>query len=68
MPSLVNFETRDIHLLLDFSLEELKKIETALNNCEITAIRPKEKEASKYLKDEFYPYIAEMIERFTNEG
>lgn len=68
MPELANFEVRDVHLLIDFSLEELKKVEKALNTCELTAIRPEEKEAANYLQNEFYPYIAELIKRFTNEG
>ena len=62
MPSLINIVPKDLYFIVEFRLEELKKIKTALDNCTMASDSPEEKDAIEYTSKEFYSFICDLIE------
>jgi uncharacterized protein YdhG (YjbR/CyaY superfamily) len=60
---IVNVEPRDVHLIIDLSLQEAERI---LDVIEISTINfteePKLKEAISYYKDTFFKQLNELVE------
>jgi len=56
---MVGVEKRDIYFLMEFSLEDIKKLLIALNHCQIDYDSSDEEinEAVNFLKGKFHPYF-----------
>jgi thiazole synthase ThiGH ThiG subunit len=66
---IIKIEPKDVWVTIDFSLKELEKLLKALDHTEVNYDHKsllKEdiqiKEAAKYLVDEFYPSIKEVVD------
>ena len=69
MPKVTNFEHKDIHLTVDFSLEEIKYLQQIFDHCSVEYDGEKEPEmklADSYLQDVLYPFIEQIVEKFSS--
>lgn len=70
MPSVVNVQPRDIYVLIEFSLGEIKKIVKMMDLIQLNydGTKKEDVEAQKYLIDEFYPFFKQMKKDLLNES
>ncbi len=63
MPGFLSIQNRDIYSLVEFSLEEVRKLNKAMNLMEIKfdGTKEEEKEAEKYFTKEFFPFFQELL-------
>jgi hypothetical protein len=68
MPKVIDIRPKDIHILMEMSLEELRMIYTAMNLATISYDGKAEKEvqATVYFKSQFYDFVEQTIERIEN--
>jgi len=62
MPRIVNIVPKDIYLLIEFRLDEFKKIKLAMDRSKVNASNDEEKQAMDYFSKEFYTFICDAIE------
>ena len=62
MPRIVNIVPKDIYFLMEFRLDELKKIKLAMDKSKINASNDEEKQAMDYFSKDFYTFICDAIE------
>ena len=61
---LVDVQSRDIYVLFEISLSDLKKLEFIIRNSTLDydGKIPEEAEAAKYLTDKFYPLLQKTLQ------
>lgn len=64
MPKVLNVAPKDIYVVMEIGLEELKKLRTVMDITKIDYNGKDEEEtkAVKYFKEVFYPFVDEVLE------
>jgi hypothetical protein len=63
MPAIVSVQPRDIYFLVEFSLEEMKKLKKVMDLTSISfdGTIQEEKDAAEYFSGKFYDFIKESL-------
>lgn len=68
MPKVVDIVPKDLHVLLDISVKELKKLKMALAlaHIDFNSELEGEAEAADYVSNTFCPFIIDLLEEIKN--
>ena len=63
---IVDAVPRDVHVIVDFSLESLKKLKTILDNMvfDYDSNTPEHVKAKEYLEQVLYPTVSDALEKY----
>ena len=64
MPRVIDIKPKDIYILMEISLEELKDLQTVMNLSTINfdGKNPNEVKATKYYKEKFFDFVSTTLE------
>ena len=69
MPAVINVQSRDIYVLVEFSLEEIQKIVKVMDLMQLNydGTKKDDVEAQKYLVEQLYPFFKQTKKELMDE-
>ena len=63
LPEVKGVYPKDVCVVLEVRLSDLKKLRESLDMCEINKLKvtTEQLEAARYLQEDFYPFLAQLI-------
>jgi hypothetical protein len=70
MAKVLNVYPKDVYATIEFSMDQLKKIRTFMDKSHMDFRRDVAEEAgaARYVQEEFYPMLADVIDSFESGG
>ena len=69
MPEVVDIVPKDIHVLVEIKVSELKLLKQAMDMCQVNMVQGDDAiKAEQYFTKEFYPFVDKLLKKLEGEA